>query len=117
MDFASKCSSLGGLLPRDFDRRHLNAAAAGLVAPGHLKGNEQILIAGASREGRLAFSLPRLPPPTVQVTLADGPAQPVPMAFDTLIIEPDERRAMMFWRGNLALRTGPHDVRAVVATA
>jgi hypothetical protein len=61
--------------------------------------------------------LPGIAPPVVQVTLADGPAKPVPMALDTVIIEPDEHRVMLLWRGNLVLRTGPHDVREIVASA
>lgn len=105
------------LLPKNFDRRHLNAASSGLVAPGYLKGNEQVTIVGATPEGRMAFSLPGLAPPTVQVALTDGAPQAVTMAFDTLIIEPDERRVQMLWRGNVTLRTGPHDVRSVVAQA
>jgi hypothetical protein len=105
------------LLPKDFDRRHLNAASAGLVAPGYLKGNEQVTVVGAAPEGRLSFALPGLLPPTVQVALTAGDPQAVTMAFDTLIIEPDEKRVQMLWRGNLTLRTGPHDVRSVVASA
>lgn len=105
------------LLAKDFDRKHLNAASSGLVASGYLKGSEQVAVVGATPEGRLSFALPGLPPPMVQVTLTQGVPQPVTMAFDTLIIEPDEKRVQMLWRGNLTLRIGPHDVRSVVATA
>jgi hypothetical protein len=105
------------LLPKDFDRKHLNAASPGLVAPGYLHGNEQVAIVGATPEGRLSFALPALPPPTVKVTLTDGAPQPVAMALDTVILEPDDRRVVLFWRGHLPLRTGPHDVRQVVASA
>jgi hypothetical protein len=101
------------LLPKDFDRRHLNAASPGLVAKGYLRGDEQVTAIGVSPEGQLAFSLPAIPPPTVKVTLADGGAKPVALALDTVIIEPDERRVMLLWRGNQALRTGPHDVKAI----
>lgn len=105
------------LLPKDFDRRHMNAASPGLVASGYLKGGEQVTVVGATPEGRMSFALPGLAPPMVQVTLSDGGPHPVAMAFDTLIIEPDEKRVQMLWRGNVALRTGPHDVRTVVASA
>jgi hypothetical protein len=53
----------------------------------------------------------------VHVTLADAAAKTVPMALDTVIIEPDDHRVVMLWRGNLVLRTGPHDVREIVASA
>jgi hypothetical protein len=105
------------LLPKNFDRRHLNAASPGLVASGYLRGDEQGLAVGVTPEGRLPFTLPGLPPPIVQVTLSDGQPQTVALALDTTIIEPDERRIMLIWRGHLALRTGPHDVREVVAEA
>jgi hypothetical protein len=105
------------LLPKDFDRKHLNAASPGLVAPGYLRGDEPVVAVGVSPEGRLSFSLPGIVPPVVQVTLTNGPAQGVPMALDTVIIEPDDRRVMLLWRGNLVLRTGPHDVRKITASA
>jgi hypothetical protein len=105
------------LLPRDFDRKHLNAASPGLIAPGYLRGDEPVAAVGVSPEGPLSFSLPGIAPPMVRVTLADGPAKPVPMALDTVIIEPDDHRVVLLWRGNLALRTGPHDVREIVAVA
>ena len=34
------------LLPRDFSKRFLNAAAPGLVAPGYLRGDETVIAAG-----------------------------------------------------------------------
>ena len=105
------------LLPKDFNRKHMNAASPGLIAPGYLRGNEPVVAVGVSPEGRLSFSLPGIATPTVRVALTDGAPQAVPMALDTVIIEPDDRRVMMFWRGNLVLRTGPHDVREIMASA
>jgi hypothetical protein len=105
------------LLPKDFSRKHMNAASPGLVAPGYLRGNEPVVAVGVSPEGRLSFSLPGMATPTVRVALADGAPQAVVMALDTVIIEPDDRRVLMIWRGNQVLRTGPHDVREVVASA
>jgi hypothetical protein len=105
------------LLPKDFNRKHLNAASAGLVAPGYLRGDEPVVAVGVVPEGRLSFALPGIATPTVSVVLADGAPQTVPMALDTIIIEPDDRRVMMIWRGNQVLRSGPHDVREVVASA
>lgn len=101
------------LLPKDFDRRHLNAASAELVAPGYLRGDESVLVNGMIPHGALSFSLPGLPPPSVVVALRDLPRAPIPMALDTVIIEPDLRRVMLLWRGHLRLRTGPHDVAEI----
>jgi hypothetical protein len=105
------------LLPKDFNRKHLNAASPGLVAQGYLRGDEPVVAVGVSPEGRLAFSLPGIATPVVQVTLADAAAKTVPMALDTVIIEPDDHRVVLLWRGNLVLRTGPHDVREIAASA
>jgi len=51
------------------------------------------------------------------VTLANGPPQAVGMALDTVIIEPDDKRVLLLWRGHLGLRAGPHDVKEVIAEA
>jgi hypothetical protein len=105
------------LLPRDFDRRHLNAASAGLVAPSYLRGDEPVAAVGVTPEGKLSFSLPAIPPPTVRVGVVDAEPRAVALNLDTVIIEPDERRVILLWRGNMALRTGPHDVRTVEVSA
>jgi hypothetical protein len=101
------------LLPKNFDRRHLNGASPGLIAPGYLRGDEAVTAVGVSPEGTLSFSLPALPAPNVRIVRQGGQAQPVPLALDTIIIEPDDRRVILLWRGNLALRTGPHDVESI----
>ena len=103
------------LLPKDFDRRHLNAASPGLIAPAYLRGDEPVVAVGVTRtSGSLSFSLPGVPPPRVRVELGDGttPAD-VPLRLDTVIIEPDARTVTLLWRGTLALLTGPHDVQHV----
>lgn len=101
------------LLPKDFDRRHLNAASPGLVAPEYLRGNEKVVAAGVTPDGTLKFSLPGYTPPPVRIGLVDGPTIEVSLNLDTVIIEPDEHRVMILWRGMHTLRTGPHDVTAV----
>jgi hypothetical protein len=101
------------LLAKDFDRRHLNAASPGLVADGYLRGDEAVAGVGLTADGRLHFTLPGAPPPPVEIEQIDGKAQPVELNLDTVIIEPDERRVMLLWRGHLALRNGPHDVRRI----
>jgi len=105
------------LLPKDFSRRHLNAASAGLVAPGYLRGDEPVTAIGISPAGPLSFTLPGVSPPTATITMAAGAPQTVPLNLDTVIIEPDDRRVMLLWRGHLPLTRGPHDVRAVVVAS
>lgn len=101
------------LLPADFDRRHLNAASPGLVADGYLRGDETVAGVGITPDGRLHFALPGVPPPSVEIALAQGVPRAVVLNLDTVIIEPDERRVMLLWRGLMPLRSGPHDVRAI----
>jgi hypothetical protein len=101
------------LLPKDFDRRHLNAAPEGLVAEGYLRGDEFVSAIGVTPTGGLAFTLPGAPPPRARIALRQGGDQELATNLDTVIIEPDEGRVMLIWRAHLALRTGPHDVSAI----
>ena len=103
------------LLPKDFDRRFFNAGAPGLVAPGHLKGDEPIIIAGASPQGRLSFTLPGQAP-EVTVEQAGGEDTRPGMPLDTVILEPDENRVVLLWRGHVAPRDGIQDVRGLRIT-
>ncbi|MFP2929494.1 DUF2169 domain-containing protein [Pyxidicoccus sp. 3LG] len=99
------------LLPKDFDRRFFNAAAPGLIAPGYLKGDEPVIIVGASPQGRLGFALPGQPPPAVTVRLG-GPVTP-DMHLDTVILDLERSQVLLLWRGLVPLHRGPHDVRHI----
>lgn len=101
------------LLPRDFDRRFFNAASAGLVAPGYLRGDEPVLLVNASPRGRLVFQLPGARP-QVRAELDGGRVEPV-MNLDTVILDTDAHRVLLLWRGAISLRQGPHEVRAIKA--
>jgi len=101
------------LLPKDFDRRFFNAAAPGLVAPGYLKGDEAVIIAGASPKGRLAFSLPGQAPPVITVELAGTEDAKPPMRLDTVILDADAGQVTLLWRGHVLLGDGLHDLRGV----
>ncbi|MCA9706816.1 MAG: DUF2169 domain-containing protein [Myxococcales bacterium] len=103
-------------LPADFDRRHHNAASPGLVAPGHLRGDERVQTVGLSPEGTLGFTLPGIPPPAVRVSLAQAVDHRLSAVLDTLVVDLDDRRLTMLWRACLPLPEGPHDVRAIEVT-
>jgi hypothetical protein len=105
------------LLPKDFDRRHLNAASPGLVASGYLRGDETVTATGVTPGGALSFALPAAPRPLVRVALRDRADQRLETNLDTVIVEPDEMRVLLFWRANVALPTGPHDVAAIEVSA
>ncbi|MFY0529564.1 DUF2169 family type VI secretion system accessory protein [Archangium gephyra] len=100
------------LLPKDFDQRHFNAASPGLVAPGFLKGGEPVTLVGVSALGRLSFALPRVMPKATVELAGDDDVHPA-LNLDTIILDMDEHRAFLLWRGSVPLRDGPHDVRSV----
>jgi hypothetical protein len=104
------------LLPKNFDRAHLSAAAPGLTVRGYLRGDEAVVTAGMTPQGTLRFALPGVPPAWVRVVLAAG-EQALCTNLDTVIIEPDERRVLLLWRACVPLATGPHDVKALEVTS
>ncbi|WP_426754857.1 DUF2169 family type VI secretion system accessory protein [Myxococcus sp. Y35] len=103
--------------PRDFDRRFFNAAPSGQVASGYLRGDEPVVIANASPQGRLAFHLPGIPPPQVTAVVAGGADVQPEMRLDTVILDTDAHQVQFLWRTCLPLHNGPHDVRALAVRA
>jgi hypothetical protein len=101
------------LVPADFDRRFFNGASPGLIAPTHLAGNEEVVVIGAAPEGRVAFALPGIDPPSCLVELRGGRKVTLQTLLDTVIVDMEARALTMIWRAHLALRNGPHDVVAV----
>lgn len=101
------------LLPKDFDRRFFNAAAPGLVAPGYLKGDEPVIVVGASPRGRLSFPLPGQAAPTVTVELAAGEDAKPELRLDTVILDTDAEQVLLLWRGHVVLNESLHDVRGL----
>jgi hypothetical protein len=100
------------LLPRDFDRRHLNAAPAGMVAPHYLRGDERVTAVGVKPNAQhFSFTLGEPRPPVARVALASGETQTVATNLDTVILEPDDDRVQLIWRAMFVLKKGPHDVR------
>jgi hypothetical protein len=105
-------------LPGDFDSRFFQLAPPGLVAPGHLRGDELVEVRGASPGGMLRFRLPGI---RVQVTyMLDTTPQVSPARLDLVLIEPDAARVVLLWRAALpcdkkALRV--REVRPELAAA
>ncbi|WNG20187.1 DUF2169 domain-containing protein [Cystobacter fuscus] len=105
------------LLPKDFDRRFFNAASAGLVATGYLRGDEPVLVDNASPRGRLVFRLPGQPTPKVIITQAAEKDAMPEMRLDTVVLDTDEGQLLMLWRGHLALPGTLHDVLTITIRA
>ncbi len=101
------------LLPLDFDRRFFNAASPGLVASGYLNGDESVNITGTTAGDALSFALPGTPPPRCTVQLQNQSDVVVQPSLDTVIINADERKLHLVWRGYVPLRNGPNDVTSI----
>lgn len=101
------------LLPTDFDRRFFNAASPGLIADGYLRGDEPVRVENVQPGGTMAFRLPGVPPPRIDVSLRDVRDVRLDAPLDTVIINADENLVLLLWRAHLPLRNGPHDVAHV----
>lgn len=101
------------LLPKDFDRKYFNAASAGLVAAGHLRGDEEVVLLGVTERERMVFHLPGIPPPGVTVSLRAGGESRVDTVLDTVLVDADRMQLVLTWRCHLAVADVPSDVRAV----
>ena len=104
------------LLPRDFDRRFFSAASPGLVIEGYVQGGEAIVVEGASQHGSIGFNLPGHPPPRCRAQLARRSDAEMALKLDTLVIDTDQDRVLLLYRGFTELDDGPHDVRAIELT-
>lgn len=99
------------LPPEDTDIRFHSCAAPSLAAPRYLVGSERVLVENASRVGRLLFDLPGSAP-AVSVMLG-AREQDLEMRLDTVIVEPDEERLVLVWRGQHNVHGRAHDVRRI----
>ncbi len=104
------------LLPADFDRRFFNAASPGLVAPGYLRGDEDVMIVNASPVPKLKFKLPGIPPPVCKFELRGGRTEVLQTNLDTVIINTDEMLVFLLWRNYMQVPNGPHDVVSIEVT-
>ena len=94
------------LPPEDQDPRFYSSAAPGLTTPHYLIGTEAVLVDNATKHGCLAFPLPGVKP---QVTVCLGHAnEELAMALDTVIVEPDEERLVLVWRGKCTVHGRLH---------
>jgi hypothetical protein len=92
------------LLPRDFNKRFLNAAAPGLVAPGYLRGDEAVVAAGVVPTGGVSFKLPGVAPPTVEVEHRGRNTARLTTSLDTVVLDTDASKLFLLWRGELVVR-------------
>jgi len=84
-------------LAKDFDSRFLQVAHPGLICPSYLRGGEPVEMVNVSAVRVQRFVLPTVEL-DVQVCVA-GEEEPVQMNLETLLLEPDQGRICIVWRG------------------
>lgn len=97
------------LLPLDFDRRFFNAASPGLIAPGHLHGDEQVMIRGVSVAGDVRFLLPGIGQIAYRLRLRGQSPVELRGKLDTVVIDTDESLLHLTWRASVVVPRGPQD--------
>ena len=105
------------LLPLDFDRRFFNAAPPGLVAPGYLRGDEDVTLLNVTAAPRVSFWLPAVPPPTCTVSVRNEPDITLSTNLDTVIVNADDLIVTMLWRAYAPIAGGPHSVTTLRVAA
>ncbi len=99
------------LLPVDFEDRSFLGAPEGLQVTPHLKGGEPVLLEGLSPRGPIRFALPTARP-SMSVNWK-GAWEPLDCVLDTVVIEPDESRLSLTYRGRLRIHNQVRKVRAI----
>ncbi|GAB1434024.1 DUF2169 domain-containing protein [Sphaerotilus sulfidivorans] len=102
-------------LPRDFDERHYQAAAADQQMPVPT-GPLEVTLAGLTADGLRQFMLPYFDPP-VHVHPRRGEQEVHTARLDTVVFEPDLARFTMSWRVTRPLKSGLHELAQVVVGA
>lgn len=85
------------LLPEDFDLRFYQAAPPGLICPGHLSGDEVVMLEGLLPEGPISTHLPGVLA-LASITTAAGKRQKGRLLLDTVAIDLDARQVSLVWR-------------------
>lgn len=96
----------------DFDARYHQAAPEDQQAE-YLRGGEEVVLMNLTPEGRTAF---RLPSVSVPLTFypARGAKEQIQAVCDTLLLEPDQGRFAMAWRGSRPLQRDLFELKEVV---
>lgn len=99
------------LWPEDFQRRFFNAAPLPQQLPTKLKGGERLALQNISGQEMLALQLPRVMF-DVRTKTRQGSVATL-MELDRVIVEADQRKLILVWRGTLNCHS---DVRQVIET-
>lgn len=108
-------SSRAPFLPDDYDPRFQQVAPPDQVVPGYLKGGEAAEILNASALGRLSFRVPQVVLEAHLRTL-DGD-EPIATQLDTVVIDGDEGRVLLTWRGSQSVHGRVYSVESIHVSA
>jgi hypothetical protein len=98
-------------LPADFDDQYFQSAPRDQQVP-YLRGGEPVRCTNVTAHGAFQFNVPTAEVPLL-FRFRDGDREVAPN-LDTLIIEPDATRAIVVWRGVVALGRKLNALREVV---
>ena len=79
----------------------------------HADGARPGPVEHAVRPAHQPGQVPGERPPACRVALSYGPTVEIALALDTVIVDTDASRVTLLYRGHVALRNGPHDVRSI----
>jgi hypothetical protein len=99
-------------LPADFDVRYYQAAPEDQQIDFPQRG-EEVILANLTPVGRTRFRLPQIEVPVVFFHKRGGHEQRQAI-LDTILIEPDQRRALLTWRASLPLKRNMFEIVQVV---
>lgn len=99
-------------LPADFDTLYYQAAPADQQMP-QPQDDQAVTLLNLTPEGRCEFVLPHLALP-IQIVPKNAPRENLLAQPDTILIEPDARRAMVTWRVSRPLRRNLFEIAQVL---
>lgn len=88
------------LLPEDFDPRFFQTAAPGLTSAKPLKGGEKLRVTGCHKSGDVSCTLPAIAV-SARVAFHKGDELTCPLTLATVLLEPNDRRLTLLWRGEV----------------
>lgn len=99
-------------LPTDFDPRYYQAAPVDQQID-YPCGGERVELVNLTQTGRTTFHLPQIQVP-IEFTNDSYERTEVQAVLDTIIIEPDEERLMLVWRGSMPLKKNIFEIIQVI---
>lgn len=85
-------------VPEDYDKRFQQAASPGLIYPSYLTGGEHVKVINMHLKGAINFVLPKINL-LARIKIEGEQEQQIPSNIETLILEPNDLRMQIVWKG------------------